>query len=145
MRLASFAVLSLFLIAVLVNYDEARSESDVETHLHSQATKRERLLYLLKRKFVDDVLETSMRSDDSDEDDQKNTQKDNDDENNNDDNNKYKSIGSGITIPLANGEKVNICEGKYVAIAAAVHDRIRDLLVSACSGASGKLNYDRDV
>jgi hypothetical protein len=51
---------------------------------------------------------------------------------------KYKSIGTGITIKTSAGD-VNICDGKYIAIAATIHDRIRDLLISACSGASGLL------
>ena len=140
MKFASFAVISLCLVVLFINYDVSKSENffDREVGSNGDLFKRERLLSLLKRKLANDALELQRRSDDSSED--SNSDKDNandDDDKSITDGKNYKSIGTGITIPLANGDSVNICDGKYITIAAAVHDRIRDLLISACSGASG--------
>ena len=145
MKLASLAVVLLYVIVLFINYDSTRSDGIEDSS--AELYKRERMLSILKRKLVRDALDMEARADDSNE---KSNEDDDDDggkknANANDDNNgimegnKYKSIGSGITIPLANGDSVNICDGKYIAVAAAVHERIRDLLISACSGASGIL------
>jgi len=143
-----FAFLSLFVIFILfTTYDTIKSDNEFEFDSNSGALKRERLIDLLKRRLVKDALEMEMRAGDSEEDkkDSNEDKKDSDEDNNKNNggnsmiDGKYKSIGTGITIPLANGESVNICEGKYIAIASTIHDRIRDLLISACSGASGLL------
>ena len=136
MKLTAFFAIFVFLF--FTNYETIKSDNELDFDSNSDTLKRERLINLLKRRLANDVLEMEMRDDDSEE-----NKKDSDEESdrNNGGNSvsdgKYKSIGMGITIPLANGESVNICEGKYIAVAATVHDRIRDLLVSACSGASG--------
>ena len=45
-------------------------------------------------------------------------------------------IGSGIFINIK-GENINICEGKYIELAANAHMKIADILIAACSGHSG--------
>ncbi len=151
MRLASFAFCSVFIIVFLSNYETISAENEFETDLFSDFLKRERLINLLKRRLVKDALEMDTRADDSEEDnkDSEEDRRKNRDDDDDDDRSsnkggnavsdgKYKSIGTGITIKTSAGD-VNICDGKYIAIAATIHDRIRDLLISACSGASGLL------
>jgi hypothetical protein len=157
MRLTSFAFCSVFIIVLFSNYETISTENEFETDSFSDYLKRERLINLLKRRLVNDALEMDTRADDSeedkkdsDEDRRKNRDDDDDDDDRNNNNKggntvsdgKYKSIGTGITIKTSAGD-VNICDGKYIAIAATIHDRIRDLLISACSGASGLIekNY----
>jgi hypothetical protein len=52
-----------------------------------------------------------------------------------DDKNVQQSFGEGIYIPM-NGQKVNICEAEYVNIVTQLHSKLKDVLISACTGSS---------
>lgn len=45
-------------------------------------------------------------------------------------------FGSGIYVKFR-GQNINICEGKYIELAANAHLKIADILIAACSGHSG--------
>ncbi|RNA16771.1 hypothetical protein BpHYR1_003042 [Brachionus plicatilis] len=45
-------------------------------------------------------------------------------------------FGTGIYIKFK-GETLNICEGRYIELAANAHLKIADILIAACSGHSG--------
>ncbi len=72
-----------------------------------------------------------------------NSKRDNDD-NSNEDNlktNDYKnaqSYGDGIHITM-NGEKVDICDEEYVQIVEKLHPKLKNVLISACTGSSSKV------
>lgn len=93
-----------------------------------------KLLSLLKRKYESNLNELQLRSDDDDDDASSNNGPRNDIASN------FANSNYGIVIPLQNGDSVNLCDGKYITIATAIHERIKDLLISACSGASGNIN-----
>ncbi len=57
---------------------------------------------------------------------------------NDDDSNLYMGSDTGIRIPLANGEVINLCNKKYVQILEMTHQKLKDLLVAACNGKSSK-------
>ena len=98
-----------------------------------------KLLSLLKRKYESNLNELQLRSDD----DEKNSDNDDESSNGGPRNNiasNFANSNYGIVIPLQNGDSVNLCDGKYITIATAIHERIKDLLISACSGASGNIN-----
>jgi hypothetical protein len=55
-----------------------------------------------------------------------------------DESNLYMGSDTGIRIPLANGEVINLCHKKYVQILEMTHQKLKDLLVAACNGKSSK-------
>ncbi len=69
----------------------------------------------------------------------------NDDEENNDNDEDGKSsdnrfgqgYGDGIYLTM-NGEKVNICDEEYIQIVSKLHQKLKDVLIAACSGSSSK-------
>ncbi len=47
------------------------------------------------------------------------------------------AYGDGIFISGSNGDRINICEQYYVDLVAQFHPKLKDVMISACSGSSG--------
>ena len=57
-------------------------------------------------------------------------------DNEDEDDDPYNLEGHFINLKYK-GEKVNICQTKYVDMAGAVHRRAKEAIISACTGSSG--------
>jgi hypothetical protein len=73
------------------------------------------------------------------------SKRDNQDESNEDnekinDTKNAQSYGDGIYITM-NGEKVDICDEEYVQIVEKLHPKLKNVLISACTGSSSKFIF----